>query len=422
MPAAIVNDVVITGIGLMSPLGIGREAAWAAMAAGESGVRMNEEFGAAGWVTPYGGRVAGFEAKEWIKPRKSLKVMAREIQLGFAAGEQAWADAGLEDATVDPERVGVVTGAGLMYCDLGELEAPYRACVTEEGFAYDRWGGDGLRALFPLWLLKYLPNMTACHIGIRRDARGPSNTIASKDVSSLLAFVESVAVLKRGAADVMLTGGASSRMYMTDDLWRSTAELYREGVEPVDMHRPFDRRRGGCVCGEGAAVIVLETEQHALARKARILARVRGVGASSGPRLRNARDADAPLRSAMESALHSADTDASQLAAVSAHGLSTVEDDRAEAKAIWAALGDTLVTAPKSSLGNLGAAGGAVELAVGVEGLRNNTVGPTRNYAEPDPECPVNVATQATKTAKRELLTLSYNPTGEAAAVVVEAV
>lgn len=415
------NEVVITGLGAMCPLGLSPQAAWASVAAGRSGVSVRQDLADAGWVAPFGGIVTDFDPKQWVKPRKSLKVMAREIQLAFAAGEQAWSDAGLEDAGVDPERVGVVTGAGLMYCDMSELEGPYLACLDDGRFAYDRWGGAGLRALFPLWMLKYLPNMSACHIGIRRDARGPTNTIASEDASSLLALAEAAAIIRRGAADVMLTGGASSRMYMTDSLWRTTGAMWAAGEEPARMHRPFDARRNGCVCGEGAAVLVLESEAHARARGAKVWARVAGVASRAESALAGAGLTGDSIAGAISGALELSDTRPGDLAAVSAQGFSKPDEDRVEAQAIASTLGDTLVTAPKSFMGDLGAATGAVELAVGLVGLEQNFVAPTLNYREPDPECPVNVATELTKTAKRRLMSLSFNPAGQAVAAVIEA-
>src|SRR5690606_27277704 len=169
---------------------------------------------------------------------------AREIQFAFAAAEMAHANAGLPaEGVIDPERFGVVVGAGLLYCDLDELTAAYQACLGRQGFDFSKWGDQAVREFFPLWMLKYLPNMSACHIGIRHDARGPCNTISHGDVSSLLALDEAANVIRRGQADVMLAGGSSSRLAISDLLWHRGARLAQSDAPPETICRPFDADR-----------------------------------------------------------------------------------------------------------------------------------------------------------------------------------
>ena len=184
------REVVITGLGIVSPIGVGREQIWDAISARRSGVRPLAQLAAAGWIAPWGGEVTGFEPKEFIQPRKSIKIMSREIQLASAAAEMAWQDAGLAEAAIDPDRFGVIGAAGLLYCELDELREPFKAWIAHEEFDVHRWSKRAMGEMYPLWLLKYLPNMPACHVGIRYDARGPNNTIALGDVSSLLAVAE----------------------------------------------------------------------------------------------------------------------------------------------------------------------------------------------------------------------------------------
>ncbi|MEM8866497.1 MAG: beta-ketoacyl synthase N-terminal-like domain-containing protein, partial [Planctomycetota bacterium] len=383
-------------------------------------VRM-DDLVEAGWIAPFGGQVTNFDAKKFVKPRKSLKFMADEIQWAFAAGEQAWSHAGLEDGAVDPERLGVVCGAGLMYCDMAELDPPYRKSLNDEQkFDFSRWGSEGMRELFPLWMLKYLPNMSACHISIRRDARGPTNTVAHADASSLLALGEAADVIRRGDADVMVTGGSSRKLHMTDPLWHAGAKFWQSGEDPATACRPFDATRVGPVCGEGAAMLVLESRSHALRRGAKPIAEVLSVASRSEPSL----DADGfsgqSIRQAIEVAMVDAEVAADQIGSINAHGSGMPAEDAVEAAAIHAAVGDTPVTAPKSYLGNLGAGGGAVELMVSLLALERGVIPPTINHQQTDPACPVNVVTETTATDKPALLALNYNTTGQSVAAVVK--
>src|SRR5215510_10218496 len=133
------REVVITGLGIVSPIGVGREQIWEAISTRRSGVRPIAELAAAGWLAPWGGEVVDFDPKEYIQPRKSIKVMSREIQLASAAAEMAWQDAGLAEAAIDPERFGIIGAAGLLYCELDELHKPFEEWVKHEDFDIHRW-------------------------------------------------------------------------------------------------------------------------------------------------------------------------------------------------------------------------------------------------------------------------------------------
>ena len=422
---AVSETVYITGIGLVCPLGIGAEDVWASVEARRSGIRAIDDLAQAGWIAPFGGVVDDFEPKAFVKPRKSLKVMAEEIQHAFAAGEQAWTAAGLDDAEVDPERMGVVTGAGLMYCKMDELVSPYGVCLDEAGqFQFDMWGQAGMRELFPLWMLKYLPNMSACHIGIRRDARGPTNTMAHGDASSLLALGEASDVIRRGQADVMITGGSSNRMHMTDPLWHAGAPFWQSGEDPTTACRPFAADRIAPTCGQGSAILVLESETHASRRGAKPLAEVLSVASRTEQALDGQADREGAFQggsiaAAVSAALEDAELAASDLGSINAHGLGSQREDILEAVALEQTIGATPVTAPKSFFGNLGAAGGALELAISLLGLQRGMIPPTINHTTTDQACPVNVVTQMTPAEKSTVLALNYNTTGQAVAAVV---
>jgi 3-oxoacyl-[acyl-carrier-protein] synthase II len=414
------REVVITGVGIVSPIGVGREAVWNAIQSRQSGVRPLAQLASVGWIAPFGGEVADFDPKELIQPRKSIKVMSRDIQLASAAAELAWQDSCLSQATLDPERFGVVGGAGVMYCDLEELRGPFLEWIKADDFDVHRWSREAMGELYPLWMLKYLPNMPACHIGIRYDARGPNNTIAEGDVSSLLALSEAADVIRRGHADVMIVGGTGSRINISDLMWHSGARLACNGkLPPAAVCRPFDAERNGQVNGEGAAQIVIETREHAERRGARIMARVAGAAMRFEPAADGKEPTGDAIARAIRAALAAAEVEPGDIGHVNAHGNSTREDDPIEARAIRETLGDVPVTAPKSYFGNLGQGGGMVELVVSLLAMSNDVVPPTLNYETPDPECPVNVVTSLQPAFQSTFIKLNHNSMGQAAAVVI---
>jgi 3-oxoacyl-[acyl-carrier-protein] synthase II len=372
-------------------------------------------------MAPFGGDIADFDPKALIQPRKSIKVMSRDIQLASAAAELAWQEAGLGEATLDHERFGVVGAAGMMYCDLEELRIPFVEWIKQEDFDIHRWSRRAMGELYPLWMLKYLPNMPACHIGIRYDARGPTNTIAEGDVSSVLAVGEAADVIRRGHADVMIVGGTGTRLNISELIWHRGARMACNGKpNPAEICRPFDAERSGMVCGEGAAQLVLESREFAERRGAKPLAAVQAVASrsESGPSLQPTGDA---IRRAIRAAIDLAGIKSDEIGHVNAHGLSTREDDPIEARAIQETLGDVPVTALKSYFGNLGQGGGMVELAISILALEKGVVPPTLNYETPDPECPVNVAAEMLPTDKAAFIKLSHSSMGQAAAVVIAA-
>lgn len=420
MDSAAAREVVITGVGIVSPIGIGRDAFWESLRTGRSGVRTIEAFVHAGMPIPFGAEIPDFDGKQYVTPRKSLKVMCREIQTGFAAARLACQDAGLEPPAVDPERWGVVLGADMYYGDPLELVDVYRNCIDQGKFDFDKYGPNAMSGIFPLWMLKYLPNMPACHIGIALDARGPTNSITLGEVSSLQAFTEACRVIERGAADVMVTGGAGSRLAPVNYLFRDCRSFSHRFDDPAAASRPFDADRDGMVNGEGATAFILETRRHAEARRATILARVLGYSSTCEPRPNCVPSSGSGIRASISGALRMAGVEKSQVGHVNAHGLSDAHHDTIEAQAIRATLGDVPVTAPKSFFGNLGAAGGAVEMAASVMALVHGEIPVTLNYERPDPECPVNmVHGGAVPLGEPTALVLNQSSYGQSVAVLL---
>ena len=416
-------DVVITGVGVISPIGIGTDAFWHALLEGKSGVRPIDLFDANGLTVRFGGQVPSFDPKLYVRPRKSLKVMSRDIQFGFAAADLAIADAGISNDKLDPERFGVVFGNEMIYADLDDLETTYRRAKTSAGtFSYEHWAEAIHEELQPLWLLKHLPNMTASHIAIAQDARGPNNTIVLGDVSSLLAVSEAASVIQRGWADVMLAGGTGSRLHPTALVARGNAVLSKRNDDFGAACRPFDLHRDGLVNGEGAAVLVLESREHARKRGGHIRSRILATAACCEPRKQENLPTGRGVEMALRNVLRQSGLNSETLGHINAHGLSTEPMDRAEAQAIAAVVGDTPVTAPKGNFGHAGAGSGLLELAASVLAVESGSIPQTRNYETPDPACPVQVIHDEPMTGRpRTAISLNFSTMGQASVVAIAA-
>ncbi|MFN0053535.1 MAG: beta-ketoacyl-[acyl-carrier-protein] synthase family protein [Planctomycetales bacterium] len=422
------RQVVITGIGVVSPIGIGVGDFWTSLQAGTSGIRKIQQLPYSPVPGGIAGEVLDFNPSQFTRTReqkKAIRVMCREIQIGFAAATLALDDAGIGEGGVAPDRLGVEFGANLMLSPPDDL---VEACAAarDEGsgqFRYERWGESGLPKMFPLWLLKYLPNMPACHIGIAADARGPNNSITLDEASSNLVIGEALRVIARGHADVMITGSTGSRVHEVKSIHaKMWDQLANADVSPAQSCRPFDKHRTGQVVGEGSGVLILEDATHAERRGARVYGRILGAGSSCVRKPGARGDTRRALALAMNNALNDAGLAPHQIGHVNAHGLAASEADEQEALAIRDVFGDhpVPVTALKSYLGNAAAGCGSLELAASLVGLRHGVILPTLNYETPDPNCPVQVvAGRAQETKNRTFLKINVTRMGQASAVVV---
>jgi 3-oxoacyl-[acyl-carrier-protein] synthase II len=418
MPA---RDVVITGMGCVCPLGVGPDALWAALEAGTSGIGWLDELKGVESPFRFAARVKDFDPKLYVQPRKTIKVMCQEIQTAFASAGMAMEQAGLAKGAFDPDRMGVLLGSELLYGDLHEMIECYRHCMPDGEFSWTQWGDYAFKDLFPLWMLKYLPNMAACHISIAHDARGPNNSIVEGGASSLLAIAEAAAAIERGHADAMLAGGSGSIASFSCVPFRGWKHLSKWSGEPAGASRPFEARRSGIVLGEGAAMLLLEAREHAERRGAKILARIAGCASRFEPpgspwALRTGQ----AIRQSIIAALAAARLQPADIGHVNAHGESTVDHDRQEARAIHETLGNVPVIALKSYFGDLSAGSGAVELVGSVLALTHGRLPPTLNYEEPDSSCPINVVHGAMQPIEKPAaIALNQSNTGQAAAIVI---
>jgi 3-oxoacyl-[acyl-carrier-protein] synthase II len=411
---------VLTGIGLVTPLGLNTAATWENLCAGKSGIGPVQAFDASRLPVHFGGEVHGFDAKSYIakEGRKQIKVMARGIQLAVAAAQVALDDGQVDKSAIDPTRFGIEFGSGLLATELKDLAvAAHVSCLPPTWKVdLDRWGSEGRTLIEPLWMLKYLPNFLASHISILHNAQGPNNSITESDASSLLALGEARRILLRDQADFMLVGGAENRVnplgFTRNCLF---AKLSKRNDAPEKASRPFDKKRDGMVIAEGGGVVFLEGLEHARKRGARIYAELTGFGSAFDLR----QDGHGIAR-AIRAALAQANITRDDIDHVNAHGLSSLQADRAEAQGIREVFGPRQVPvfAAKSYFGNLGAGSSIVELGLSVLAQQSGSLPRTLNYEEPDPACPVAVNRQAHTIGKPHFLKISLNEMGQCAAAV----
>ncbi len=418
------SDIVITGIGCVTPLGIGREALQQSLLAGRCAIRPVISLSDEVRTTYYAASVDDFDGRHYVTPRKALKVMGREVQMAYSAAHLAWQDAGLSDATIDPHRLGVVYGTEMIPGDVDDMQACIVSCREAGEMNFAAWGQNFPKHIYPLWMLKYLPNMAACHVGIAIDARGPNNSLAQEEVSGLLALGEAADVIRRGSADMMIVGSCGTRVTPTRLMYRGAGVYdqhpFDERADGEARAMPFDARRRGILPSEGAVALVVESRAHAVARGANIMAVVVGHSSRCGRPTRRYSGSRQALASAAADAMSQADITAVDLAHVSAQGFSEKYLDIEEAAAIAQIAPNAPVTAFSSYLGTAGAACGLLELASSILAVRQQRTLPTLGYAQPDPDCPLRVCTHLQVTAQEHILKLSFTLQGQAAAVVVQ--
>jgi 3-oxoacyl-[acyl-carrier-protein] synthase II len=412
--------VVVTGIGLVTPIGLGLPAFRESLHAGRGGVRALRSFDAAALPVRIGAEVEGFDARVYLekKDRKNLKMMVRTIQLAVAGARLALGEGRLDPGALDPGRFGVTLGTGTIPGEVGDLGEAARASFDERAGQIDlaRWGAEGLARIPPMWMLNHVPNMPACHVSILHNAQGPSNTITQSDAAGLLALGEAVRVLQRDAADLMLAGGSDTRVNPISLVRYSLfGRLSRRNEEPGRACRPFDRRRDGQVLGEGAGVLLLEEREHALRRGALVWAEV--LGFASGF---DAGRTGAGLARVVRTALAEAGVRPEDLDHVNAHAGGSVEDDPWEARGLREALGGAAVpvVAIKSYVGNLGPGAAGVELAASLLALRDGRTPATLNHEETDPACPIWVAREPRAVCRPCVLKVSCTEQGQCGALV----
>ena len=370
--------VVVTGMGIISPLGTGIEAYWDALTSGASGVGPITQFDASDYKVRIAAEVKGFEPTDYVD-RKSARRMDRFAQLSVAAASMAVEHAGL-DVAADAENIGVLVASGIGGVKTFEKET---AVLLEKG--PDR--------ISPFFIPMEIANMASAQVSIHLGARGPVSTVCTACSAAANAIGDAFEIVKRGAAEVMLTGGSEASISPVGiAAFAQMGALSARNDEPEKASRPFDLERDGFVMGEGSAILVLEERERAVARGAKILAEVAGYGMTgdafhmSLPEPSGENQARAMLAALREAGLEPAGIDY-----INAHGTSTPPGDTIETKSIKIALGDharkVAISSTKSMMGHCLGASGALEAAVCILAIDRSAVPPTINLDNPDPEC-----------------------------------
>ena len=372
--------VVITGIGVISSIGSSRHDFWSALTNGVSGIQPIGAFDATPYATRIASEVRGFDPLAYL-PRKLAKRMARNSQMAVGAAMDAVKDAGLDLANEPPLRVGccVGTAAG----DYNELEEQHQGFLAR-----------GPRAISPFCVPMVIPNMPASNVAIALELHGPNFAAVSACATGAHSIGMALAILRAGQADVMLAGGVESTITpFVLNGYSAMGALSRRNDDPTHASRPFDRDRDGFVMGEGAAVLVLETWEHARARGAEPIAELAGFGMTSDAFSLAQPNPDGKwAAAAMTMALSDAGLNASDVHYINAHGTSTKANDATESRAILTAFPTPpAVSSIKSMVGHTLGAAGAIAAAATALTIKHGVVPPTINFETPDEECPLDV-------------------------------
>ena len=374
------TKVVITGMGVVSPIGIGLEAFWDSLVHGRSGVGKVTFFDVSRYACRIAGEVRDFKPEAFIE-KKKIRRMDRFTQFAMAATKMALADSGLDMARENPERVGVIVGSGVG--GLQTIEEELKTLLER-----------GPRRVSPFLIPKIIYNMAAGEIAIQYGMGGPNYAVASACATANNAMGEAVRHIRYGDADVMVSGGSEAAITQLGLSGFSQAGALAESYNdnPTKASRPFDKNREGFLMGEGAGVVILESEAHAKARGARIYAELAGYGATDDAYHITSPSPEGKSQArAVRLALKDAGMNPEEVDYVNAHGTSTTVNDKAETLVIKAVLGDRAkkipVSSTKSMTGHLLGAAGGVELIATILSMHKGMVHPTINYETPDPDC-----------------------------------
>jgi len=355
----------VTGIGAITPIGIGREDFWEGLLAGRNGISRITLFDPAEFRSQMAGEIKGFHAEEWID-RKLARRMDRFTHFALVAADLAMKDAGLDAFPFDGRRAGVIIGSGIGGTQT--IESAHAGLLEK-----------GPRSVGPLVVSRVLINTAACVVSITHGLKGPLSAPSVACSTGANAIGDAYRILERGDADIMLAGGSEASVSPLPFAgFCATRAMSARNDDPERASRPFDKNRDGFVMGEGAGVVVLERLDHALKRKAPVYAELAGYGNTADAFHLTAPEpeGDGMVR-VMGEALRDAGVAVSDIGYINAHGTSTIQ-----------------ISSIKSMIGHLLAAGGAVEFAATVLSVSTGRIPPTINYEQPDPDCPLDYVTE----------------------------
>ncbi len=403
--------VVITGIGMITPLGVGNEPTWQGLIEGRSGIGRITKFDASGYPAQIAGEVPGFVAENFLE-KKEVKKSDTFIHYAIAAAQLAYDDSGLDRSKEDPDRVGVIIGSGIGGLPL--IEEMHKKLL-------DR----GPTRISPFFIPGLIVNLASGHISIRFNAQGPSSAPATACATGAHAIGDALRIIRHDEADIMFAGGSEAVISsLAVGGFSAMRALSTRNDEPERASRPWDAERDGFVMGEGAGVLILEEREHALARGARIYCEMTGYGMTSDAFhiTSPAEDGGGMIR-VMNRAIKDAGLQPADIGYINAHGTSTQIGDKTETTAIKGVFGEqaykVAISSTKSMTGHLLGAAGGLESAIAALVVQNGIIPPTINYENPDPECDLDyVPNEARKAEVTHVLSNSFGFGGTNATLI----
>ena len=419
--------VVVTGVGVVNPLGNDIETVWSALKEGKSGVDYTTIFDASKFPTRISAEVKNWDISKFVDDPELWKFRGRHTKFAAGAALQAFEGSGVGDSIKDPRRLGVYMGSGEGNQDFLSFASMMATSLDDEGkLDLVKFTRAGLDTLNPVKELEQEPNMPVGHVASMFNAQGPNANCLTACAASNQAVGEATEIIRRGEADVMLSGGTHSMIHPFGVTgFNLLTALSTNNNDPTGASRPFDRLRDGFVLGEGAAMVVLEEYERAKARGAHIWGEIKGYGSTADAyRVTDIHPEGRGAIGCMRMALEDAGVSPEQIDYVNAHGTSTTVNDKVESKACREVFGEnamkTPVSSTKSMMGHLIAAAGATELIICMMAIRDNVLPPTINYENPDPLCDLDYVPNVAREAQcKTALTNSFGFGGQNISVVV---
>jgi 3-oxoacyl-[acyl-carrier-protein] synthase II len=395
--------VVVTGIGCVTPLGTDIDTLWQNLRNGASGIGPTTLFDARNFPTQISAEVRNWDVSAVGEDPERWKYQGRHTHFAVGAAKQAVTASGVLDSSLDPTRFGVYLGSGEGQQDFNRFTQMMMSAIEGDSLDIAKFTESGLEILNPLSELEQEPNMPAGHLAGMFDAQGPNLNCLTACAASSQAIGEAAEIIRRGEADVMLSGGTHSMIHPFGVTgFNLLTALSTHNDEPTKASRPFDRNRDGFVLGEGAGMVVLEELEHAQRRGAPIFGEVVGYGSTADAyRITDTHPEGRGAAKCLRMALDDAQLNIDDIDYINAHGTSTEVNDKVETLAIKRVFGDQAykipVSSTKSMMGHLIAAAGATEFIICLLAIRDNVLPPTINYETPDPECDLDYIANAAR-------------------------
>jgi 3-oxoacyl-[acyl-carrier-protein] synthase II len=403
--------VVITGIGMVSPLGIGNDANWQGLIEARNGIGRITKFDATDYACQIAGEIPGFAPEQWIE-KKEIKKSDAFIHFGIVASQLAVDDSGIDFSTGDPDRAGVIIASGIGGFPL--IQATHQILMER-----------GPSRISPFFIPGSIVNLASGHVSIRFNLQGPSSAPATACAAGAHAIGDAFKIIQRDDADIMLAGGTEGCVSpLAVGGFAAMRALSTRNDDPAHASRPFDVGRDGFVMGEGSGIVVLEEREHALRRGAKIYCELTGYGMSSDAHhITSPSDDGSGMIRVMKRALKDARLDTADIGYINAHGTSTQVGDRIETLAMKKVFGDhaykLAVSSTKSMTGHLLGAAGGLESAIAAKSLQEGILPPTINLEKPDPECDLDyIPNEARRQQVQHVLSNSFGFGGTNATLI----